>query len=154
MKILLLAVGRRHDPAISAAINDYTARIDRVADVEWCIVSAAPGKTTPAEAQRTESQALAAKCKPHDYVILLDERGKQLSSPALAELVGQQQQSAQRLVFVIGGAYGVDEALASRANMVWSLSQLVFPHQLVRLVLTEQLYRAFTILRGEPYHHQ
>jgi 23S rRNA (pseudouridine1915-N3)-methyltransferase len=92
--------------------------------------------------------------QPTDHLILLDERGKQLSSPGLAQLINQKaNQSVSRLVFLIGGAYGVSEEIQSKANFTWSLSQLVFPHMLVRLILAEQLYRACTILRNEKYHH-
>lgn len=92
--------------------------------------------------------------KPDDYLVLLDERGKQFSSASLAVfLQTKANESTKKLIFLIGGAYGVDEVIAKRANHKWSLSQLVFPHQLVRLILAEQIYRACTILRNEKYHH-
>jgi 23S rRNA (pseudouridine1915-N3)-methyltransferase len=86
--------------------------------------------------------------------VLLDERGKSLTSEGLAEfLQTRANESVKTLIFLIGGVYGVDEPLFKRANLTWSLSKLVFPHQLVRLILAEQLYRACTILRNEKYHH-
>jgi 23S rRNA (pseudouridine1915-N3)-methyltransferase len=88
-------------------------------------------------------------------LILLDEKGKMLSSPGLANLMQQKaNQSAQRIVFLIGGAYGVDDEIKKRANFTWSLSELVFPHMLVRLILAEQVYRACSILANEKYHHE
>lgn len=89
-----------------------------------------------------------------DYLILLDERGKMLDSPGLAKLIEERAlQATKKIHFVIGGAYGVNDELRARANFSWQLSKLVFPHQLVRLMLSEQVYRACTILRGEKYHH-
>jgi len=90
---------------------------------------------------------------PGDYVILLDERGKALDSPTLSKVLEEPLNRSQLVVLIIGGAYGVDESIHERANIVWSLSPLVFPHQLVRLMLTEQLYRAQEISVGRPYHH-
>lgn len=156
MKIVFLAVGKRHDAAIADAIEDYTKRLDRyVSEASWQIVPAAQGKTSAVETQRTESQALTAKLHPTDRVILLDERGQQFTSPQFADQLSEVQlHPPDRLVFVIGGAYGVSADLMRRAHTVWSLSKLVFPHQLVRVLVAEQLYRAYTIMRGEPYHHE
>ena len=92
--------------------------------------------------------------QPTDKLILLDERGKNLHSPELAKLLQQHaDQSTKNLIFLIGGAYGVSDAVKKRADFCWSLSNLVFPHMLVRLILAEQLYRACTIMRNEKYHH-
>ncbi len=89
-----------------------------------------------------------------DYLIALDERGKQLTSEGLAEfLMKRSNESLKNIIFLIGGAYGIDEAVLKRTNFKWSLAQLVFPHQLVRLILAEQVYRACTINRNEKYHH-
>jgi 23S rRNA (pseudouridine1915-N3)-methyltransferase len=155
MKLVLLAVGKRHDPDIALAVEDYTARLRRYVPIDWRLIPAAQGRMSQAEVRATETKALLAALHPDDAVILLDERGRQLSSVELAQTVADaQQHAAGRLVFVIGGAYGVDADLTQRAQLVWSLSKLVFPHQLVRLILAEQLYRAQTILRGEPYHHE
>jgi 23S rRNA (pseudouridine1915-N3)-methyltransferase len=148
MKILPLAIGKRHDPAIAEAIEDYSKRLGKYATVSWQLAIAK--QPTP----EAESALLEQYIKSDDVVILLDERGKQLSSPELAGLVeAHEQQATPRLVFVIGGAHGVTQAFRNRAARVWLLSNLVFPHQLVRLILAEQLYRAFTIARGEKYHH-
>lgn len=152
MKIILLAVGKRHDAALAGAVEDYMGRLQKYAPVSWQLVPSPHASMSAAEQKTRETTALLAVLKSDDFVVLLDETGKQLTSPALADLVSTSRPG--RLVFIIGGAYGVAESLQQRANFVWSLSNLVFPHQLVRLILAEQLYRAFTITRGEKYHHE
>ena len=93
--------------------------------------------------------------KTDDYLVALDERGKHLSSEGVSQFIQQRAtESTKNLIFLIGGAYGIDAAVMQKAGMKWSLSQLTFPHQLVRLLLAEQLYRACTILRNEKYHHK
>lgn len=154
MQIILLSIGKRHDPALAAAIGTYTGRLSHYTAVQWRLLEPAKGRLDRQTQRKQESDTLRRELLPGDAVVLLDERGTQLDSPGFAHLLGRhQQQATQRLVCIIGGAFGVDEALRARADLVWSLSPLVFPHQLVRLILAEQLYRAFTILRGEPYHH-
>lgn len=154
MRLLLLAIGKQHDSLLADAINDYTKRLQYYSKPSWRLIDAAKGKITLDVARRTESNAIRAEITSDDFIILLDERGQQLSSPALAKLLEtRQQQATKRVVFIIGGAYGVDDDLRKRADLVWSLSNLVFPHQLVRLILVEQVYRAFTIIKNEPYHH-
>jgi 23S rRNA (pseudouridine1915-N3)-methyltransferase len=152
MRLTLLCVGKKHDPLLVAAIDDYSRRLSHYYPVAWDIVP--PGQGDMAAVRTVEAKALLAKLKPDDYVILLDERGRQFDSPGLARQLEQQALSGRRsLVFVIGGAHGVSLAMTERANLIWSLSALVFPHQLVRLILAEQLYRAATISKGEHYHH-
>ena len=105
--------------------------------------------------KKKEGELILEWLEDKDYLVALDERGKPFSSAGLAEFMqSRANESTRRLIFLIGGAFGLDERLLKRANLKWSLSQLTFPHQLVRLILTEQLYRAFTILRNEKYHHQ
>ncbi|MGH7196952.1 MAG: 23S rRNA (pseudouridine(1915)-N(3))-methyltransferase RlmH [Candidatus Saccharimonadales bacterium] len=154
MKILLLAIGKRHDAKLAAAIDDYVARLQRYARVEWQFVPSPHATMSSDEQKERETAALMSQIKSDDYVVLLDERGQQWSTRQLAEELGEHElRGTNRVVFIIGGAYGVASELSSRADEVWALSKLILPHQLVRLVLAEQLYRAFTILRGEPYHH-
>src|SRR5690606_26864495 len=110
---------------------------------------------SPEEIKRVETDLLQSFVAPEDKVILLDETGTELSSVANANRLQNYLNSATKhLVVIIGGAYGVTDELKKRADFIWSLSPLVFPHQLVRLILIEQLYRGFTILAGEKYHHQ
>lgn len=156
MKITILAIGKKHDPKLEAAISNYSQRLARYVKFEWKLVEA---KITPSmsagEIKNTESTVLIQAIDSEDTVIMLDERGKQLSSPELAsKLQNYMNQSTKNITFVIGGAFGVNQELADRSNFILSLSELVFPHQLVRLILIEQLYRSHTILSGEKYHHQ
>ncbi len=155
MRILAVAVGKKHDGDISAAIEDYSKRLSRYVTFDWQILPPAKGKMGADETKRVEGAAIAAVIKDDDYVVLLDEVGTQLSSNELADILDTlDMQTTKRMVFIIGGAYGVTDELKRRADILWSLSKLVFPHQMVRLILAEQLYRANTIRRGEPYHHE
>ena len=104
--------------------------------------------------KKKEGEVIVEWLNKDDYLVVLDERGKQINSEQLANFIqARANESTKHLIFLIGGAYGVDEAVMKRANYKWSISQLVFPHQLVRLILAEQVYRACTILRNEKYHH-
>lgn len=155
MNIVCLAVGKKHDPNIADAIDDYTSRLQHYVTMQWQIIPAAQGKMSEDQTKRVESAALLAKLSDDDRVVLLDETGTQLTSEGLAGFLERMDtQNVRRVVFIIGGAYGVTQELKDRAQFVWALSSLVFPHQLVRLVLAEQLYRACTIRRGESYHHK
>jgi len=150
--ITIITVGKKHDPLLASAIADYEKRLRAPFDVKWVLLphSAAEGLV----ARRSESRAILDTLKPTDYVILLDERGKLLDSPALSAKLADLAASAKSIVVIIGGAYGVDEEMVGRADLVWSLSPLVFPHRLVRLILSEQLYRAQSIQAGQKYHHE
>ena len=147
MKILFLSVGKKHDPSIAAAIEDFTARVGRYVPVEWRLIPSG-------QALAEEDERVASALGERDFVALLDERGRELDSPGLAGFIEKRlNESTQRLVFVIGGAYGAGDMVKNRADAVLSLSKLTLPHQLARLLLAEQVYRAFTILKGEKYHH-
>ena len=149
--ITVIAIGKKHEPWVADGIERYYKRLHAPWNLQWILLphSALEG---PA-ARQNESQAIFHKLDPSDYVILLDEHGKLLDSPSLSAHLQQQFVNSRNVVLVIGGAYGVNEELMQRANFTWSLSPLVFPHQLVRLILTEQLYRAQEIAAGHPYHH-
>lgn len=151
MKQVLVSVGKRHDPALSGAIDEFTARLGREVETSWHFIK--PSGTDEPTARRSESHAVLDFIHNNDYVVLCDERGKELSSEGLATTYDDMLARANRIVFVIGGAHGVDEQLHQRADFVWSLSKLVFPHQLVRVILVEQLYRARMITKNHPYHH-
>lgn len=104
--------------------------------------------------KKKEGETILEWLQTGDYLVVLDERGKQLTSEGLAQFIQTRaNESTKKLVFLIGGAFGIDQAVLKRANYTWSLSGLVFPHQLVRLILAEQVYRACTIIRNEKYHH-
>ena len=155
MKTVCVTVGRRHDGAIVEAIDEYSVRLQRYGGFEWRLVPSTKGKMDVAEIKRVESVTIAAQLKNDDHVVLLDEDGAQLTSSGLASILESlDAQSVKRVVYIIGGAYGVTDELKQRADTLWALSKLTFPHQLVRLILAEQLYRANTIRHGEPYHHE
>lgn len=154
MRVACVAVGKKHDSNIALAIEDYTMRLSRYVQVTWHLVPPAKGRMGVEETKRVESARIAAYMKDGDYIVLLDETGSQIASDELAGMLDVlDSQTAKRVVFVIGGAYGVTDELKRQADMLWSLSKLTFPHQVVRLLLVEQLYRAQTIRHGEPYHH-
>lgn len=156
MKIHLWSVGKKNERQYDAAINDFTQRISKYFPVEWKLLS--PSKSNNAndinQQKNEEAQVILNALKPDHVLITLDEKGKQLTSEKLAALLQHQANSSTKnLVFLIGGAYGVDTSVVSRSAFIWSLSSLVLPHQLVRLILAEQIYRACTINRNEKYHH-
>ena len=154
MKLSFLSVGKAHESYIKEGVEQFTKRIGHYYPVDWQLI--APSKLTdPLQIKKAEAASILKSLAVTDVLILLDETGKMLSSPGLAKLIQQKaNQSTQRIVFLIGGAYGVDEEIKKRANFTWSLSQLVFPHMLVRLILSEQVYRACSILVNEKYHHE
>jgi len=157
MKIQFWSIGKPHEKYIKEGVEDFTNRISRYFKVEWTIIPPAKNAATLSEAELKKQEALIILdwLKEDDYLVLLDERGKNITSEELAQLLQQRaNDSSRRLVFLIGGAFGVDEKIIKRAGFTWSLSKLVFPHMLVRLILAEQVYRACTILRNEKYHHQ
>ncbi len=153
MKISIWSVGKNHEAYIKIGVAEFTKRINHYYPIDWLII--APSKATqPAAIKKEEAQNIMKPMASTDVLILLDETGKMLNSPGLAQLIQQKaNQSTQKIIFLIGGAYGVSDDIKKRANHTWSLSQLVFPHMLVRLILTEQIYRACSILANEKYHH-
>lgn len=152
MPIRILAVGKKHESWVSEGIGRYEKRLQRPFETSWQIL---PHSAREGDAARAdESARLLAKINDEDYVVLLDERGINLDSPSLSSYLLSSLQRSQPVVMIIGGAYGVDESIQQRANLIWSLSKLVFPHQLVRLILAEQIYRAQEIAGGRPYHHE
>lgn len=156
MKISFWSVGKAHEPYVKQGVEEFTKRIKHYYPVEWTIVPVPKnaGMLSEADLKKKEGEMILNWLEKEDYLVALDERGKQLSSEGLSELIQKRSnESVKHLVFLIGGAYGIDEAVMKRANFKWSLSHLVFPHQLVRLILAEQVYRACTILRNEKYHH-
>lgn len=156
MKILFLSIGKADESYIKPGVVDFTQRINKYFRCDWQII--APPKSaaslTETELKNAEGKLVLGLLQKDDFLVLLDERGKMFSSPQLAQFIQQRaNESNKQLIFLIGGAYGVSEVIHQRANHTWSLSSLVFPHMLVRLILAEQVYRACTILRNEKYHH-
>lgn len=152
MPIRIIAIGKKHEDWIENGIERYSKRLKKPFDVKWVILP--NSHQNPAYATKDESERILGNIDPDDYVILLDEKGKNISSPTLAKLLTSQIAYSKTVTIIIGGAYGTDEAISKRADFVWSLSSLVFPHQLVRLILTEQIYRSQEISAGRPYHHE
>lgn len=150
--ITIVSVGKKHDSWVKDGIERYQKRLKAPYNAEWVLLPHSVNEGSAAAEE--ESGRILSRLGQNDFVVLLDEIGKQMNSPALSQLCEARFVGAENLVFVIGGAYGVDTTLQHRANYVWSLSDLVFPHQLVRLVLIEQLYRAQEIARGGGYHHE
>jgi 23S rRNA (pseudouridine1915-N3)-methyltransferase len=156
MKIHLWSIGKIHEAYVKIGVEDFTKRIEKYFPVEWTLIPSPKnaGLLSELDLKKKEGETIMNLLQPGDFLVLLDERGKQQTSEQLAAfLQARANDRTKKLVFLIGGAYGVDEIVSKRANLEWSLSQLVFPHQLVRLILAEQLYRACTILRNEKYHH-
>jgi len=156
MKLRLISVGKPNESYVSEGIDDFTRRINKYYKTEWQII--APPKNAAslpeAELKKAEAALILNTIDKDDYLVLLDERGKSFNSPQLAKFIEQRaNESCKQLVFLIGGAFGVEHAVTQRAQAVWSLSALVFPHMLVRLILAEQVYRACTIIKNEKYHH-
>lgn len=151
MPLRVVAIGKKHEVWVSEGIERYQKRLRKPFILEWVYLphSSREGLS----ARQDESERILQRVKESDFVVLLDEKGKIINSPALASLLELPLNSSRSVVIIIGGAYGVDQSVHDRADFVWSLSLLVFPHQLVRLLLAEQLYRAQEIAAGNPYHH-
>ncbi len=157
MKINLWSVGKNNELYVKTGIDEFTQRIAKYYPVEWKIIPVPKnaGSLSETDLKKKEAEYILNYLQKEDYLILLDEKGKNFSSETLAAFLQKRaNESNKNLVFLIGGAYGVDETVLQRANHTWSISHLVFPHQLVRLILAEQIYRACTINRNEKYHHK
>lgn len=156
MKITLIAVGKTEDKYLIEGINKYLNRLKHYINFNVLIIPDIKNTKNLTEAQQKnkEAELIAKQINPTDVIILLDEKGKKHSSVSFANYLNKQMiGSVQHLVFIIGGPYGFDETLYQRANTSISLSDMTFSHQMVRLFFVEQLYRAFSILKNEPYHH-
>ena len=156
MKIYFWSVGKPRESYVKEGIEIFTQRISHYYPVEWKIFLPSKNSASWSEDQIKKAEAiqLLNARQPGDALVALDEHGKQWSSPDLAAFIQQKaNSSAKNLIFIIGGAYGFHETILDTCHHKWSLSKLVFPHQLVRLMLVEQVYRACTIIRNEKYHH-
>ena len=145
-------MGRDRSGWFEPGVQGYAERIRKYADLELVELPATRGTLPPADARRREAEALLGRVRPDSWLVALDERGIPLDSVELSRLVATARDRGRELVFCIGGDEGLDAAVRERAWKVIALSRLTLPHRLARLVLMEQLYRAFSILRGEPYH--
>lgn len=156
MKTVLILVGKTTDKHFQAGIEDYTARIGHYMPFEIVTIPELRNTKSLSEEQQkaAEGELILKQIQTQDTVVLLDEHGKELRSIEFAKWLEQKRNTARRLVFVVGGPYGFSEAVYARANELLSLSKMTFSHQMIRLVFTEQVYRACTIIKGEPYHHE
>ena len=157
MKLNLWSVGKGHEDHVEEGILLFTKRIANYYPVKWQII--APPKQAAAmndiDLKKAEGILILNQLKKDDYLIVLDERGQQFTSENLASFIQQRANDSEKnIIFLIGGAFGVSNEVLERADFKWSLSQLVFPHQLVRMILAEQIYRACTIIKNEKYHHK
>lgn len=156
MKTLLILVGKTTDKHFQAAINDYVGRIGHYMPFELLTIPELKNTKSLSEEQQkaAEGELILKQLQAQDTVVLLDEHGREFRSIELARWLEQKHHTARRLVFIVGGPYGVSPALYQRANEKLSLSKMTFSHQMIRLIFTEQIYRACTIIKGEPYHHE
>ena len=157
MKILLLQIDKTQDAYLEQGIGIYLKRLKNyvVFDVISLQVSKALRQRSAKEQKLEEAKLLLKELNKEDELILLDEKGKDFTSLQFSEFLQKKQNvSSKRLVFVIGGPYGFDDSIYKRANSLLTLSKMTFSHQMVRLFFVEQVYRAYTILKGEKYHHE
>ena len=157
MKILLLAIGKTDEDYLITGIKKYVGRLGHYVSFEMKeIPDIRNRKTLSEEQQKTqEAELIKKQLQAGDYVVLLDEHGAERRSVDFATWLQKRMNAgSRRIVFIVGGPYGFDSAIHSLANEEISLSQMTFSHQLIRVLFIEQLYRACTILRGEPYHHE
>ena len=157
MTIKLLTIGKTDDPSLQDLIDTYISRLGHYNRFELEIIpDLRKTKNLDVEQQKIkEGQLILNKIVPSDYLTLLDENGKQFSSEGFSENIQKRLNSGMKqLIFAIGGPYGFSEEVYNRAQSKLSLSKMTFSHQMVRLFFVEQLYRAFTILKNEPYHHK
>ena len=156
MKTILILVGKTVNKHFIAGIEDYSERISHYMPFEIVTIPELRNTKNLSEEQQkiSEGDLILRQIQPSDTVVLLDEHGKEFRSIEYARWLQQKQNTARRLIFVIGGPYGFSPAVYSRANEQISLSLMTFSHQMIRLTFTEQIYRACTIIKGEPYHHE
>ena|SRR5437762_614687 len=156
MKFQFWSIGKNHESYVRDGIEDFTKRISKYYPVEWTIIPMPKnaGMMSEMDLKKKEGEIILDWLKKDDYLVALSENGREMTSEQLAEFIqARANESIKTIVFVIGGAFGLDEAILNKSNHKWSLSKLTFPHQLVRLILAEQVYRACTIIRNEKYHH-
>ncbi|MEW5743117.1 MAG: 23S rRNA (pseudouridine(1915)-N(3))-methyltransferase RlmH [Myxococcota bacterium] len=150
MKLTFLSVGKDRSGLFAPGVEEYAKRLAHVAKVQ--LVELHESKASGVKAKAEEGEAILAKLSPRDVLVAMDERGRSMSSVDFAAWLGRQQDSGRDVAFAIGGDEGLSDEVRAKAGLVLSLSAMTLPHRLARLVLLEQVYRAFTILRREPYH--
>jgi 23S rRNA (pseudouridine1915-N3)-methyltransferase len=153
VKLLFLSIGKVKSEPIRWLLADYLQRISRICPVLHETVRESRGKN-PEAMREEDGERVFRMLSPRDTLVLLDEKGKMMTSPKLASWLSNKMESSEgRLCLLVGGAYGVSQKVRERADELLALSPMTFPHELCLVVLTEQIYRAFSILKGSPYHH-
>lgn len=157
MKIVLIVVGKTDKEWLIDGFSDYSSRLEHFAPFQTIVIPDIKNTRNmdPKTQKDLEGDAILRQLAPGDDIVLLDENGKEMTSPVMAEWLGKRLSlSSKRLIFIIGGPYGFSDKVYAAAGGKISLSKMTFSHQMVRVIFAEQLYRAFTILKGIPYHHQ
>jgi len=157
MKIEFWSIGKAHEKSLKEAIEGYTSRIQKYCPIHWEIIPVPKNAAMMSELdlKKMEGKMILDWLDKDTILVALDEYGKEMSSIQLSEFITKKgNMGTKKLVFLIGGAFGLDESVLKRADHTWSLSKLTYPHQLVRLLLAEQIYRAYTIIKNEKYHHR
>ena len=157
MRINLILVGKTTNKTFQAIIDDYSERVTHYTPFAVTVIPELKNTKALSQEQQKqmEGELILRQLQDSDYVVLLDEHGKELRSIEFATWISKKQQTvSRRVVFIIGGPYGFSPAIYQRADEKLSLSKMTFSHQMVRMIFIEQLYRAFTILKGEQYHHE
>ncbi len=156
MRISLVLTGKTREKYLQEGFELYRKRLDHYVPFSCTVIPdlKVTKKTGNMQVQEMEGDQILQRIKPGDFVVLLDERGKHYSSEEFAAYLQSMEGRTGHILFIVGGAYGFSEAVYNRADHKMSLSKMTFSHQMVRLLFVEQLYRAYTILNGEPYHHK
>lgn len=157
MKIQIITVGKKHDKNLEDFIKDFEKRIKAHFDLEWTILNSLDDGNKEVQIRKESEKILETleKSSKNSFMILLDEKGKEKTTKDLANLFEEKMnEGIEKIVFIIGGAFGVSEEIFKKSDFVLSLSKLVFPHQLVRVILVEQIYRCVSILKNGKYHHE
>ena len=149
----VLAIGTRMPQWVSDGADDYVKRLPREASIEWVELPASKrARDTPESRMLEEATAIERRLKPQEQMVVLDVEGKVISTETIAETLATWQSDGSKIAFVIGGPDGLHSSLRAKANARWSLGRITLPHPLVRVILAEQLYRAWSINAGRPYH--
>lgn len=157
MNITLICIGKTDEKPLEELISKYEKRLPNYWNYKRIEIPDIKNRKNLSETQQKEKEAkdILSKLEPNDFIVLLDERGKQWTSTQFSsEIQNWMNQSIKRVVFIIGGPYGFSDKVYQKGNSKLSLSKMTFTHQMIRLFLVEQLYRAFSILQGKPYHHE
>lgn len=154
MKFEFYFIGKTAENYLTVGIESYHKKLGYYMNTEIRTIPVSPDKNK-LKALKEESVKILKRISVHDFVIVLDEKGKAFSSPELSKQIQQvMNQSYSKIIFIVGSAYGIDVDLKNRANLILTFSKFTFTHQMIRLMLVEQVYRAMTIIKGESYHHE